>query len=136
MECSICALDQKPRKLGEGLLKMGVALRDVASFTEWWASVHGTAKTTKSAWERHRSQGHFQVEEKPQVTMDGQPVSLDLDEFVDEMWRTWQLHNKNKVPDEHRLMKWLELRAKIRNDVSRRNEEKRMMAALEEAQEE
>ena len=131
-KCSICNLDQKPRKIGEGLLKMHVGLREVAAFTEWWAERFGTAKTTKSAWERHRSDGHFSTETKPTVVMDGEPV-LDLDDFVDEMWTVWQKANRTKIPDENRLMKWIELRTKIRGDLERRNEEKRMRAALEDA---
>lgn len=129
--CTVCALDQKPRRLGEGLLKMGVGLRDVASFTEWWSVTFGTDKTTKSAWERHKNQGHFQMKEepKPQIVMDGEPV-LDLDDFVDEMWTAWQKANRGKVPDENRLMKWIELRTKIRGDLERKNEEKRMREAL------
>jgi len=64
--------------------------------------------------------------------MDGEPV-LDLDDFVDEMWTVWQKANRTKIPDENRLMKWIELRTKIRGDLERRNEEKRMRAALEDA---
>ena len=134
IKCTVCALDAKPRKIGEELLKAGISFRDVAAFAEWYRVHEGgnpannIGRTSKSAWGRHKVEGHFQFKERT-VTMDGEV--LDLDEFVDKMWADWQKANKNKTVDELRLMKWIELRSKIRHDLQRKEEEKRMRARLE-----
>lgn len=134
IRCTVCALDARPRKIGEELLKAGISFRDVADYAEWYRVHEGgnpesnAGRTSKSAWGRHKVEGHFQFKERT-VTMDGEV--LDLDEFVDKMWSDWQRANKGKVPDELRLMRWIELRSKIRHDLQRKEEEKRMRALLE-----
>lgn len=129
--CTVCNLDSKPRKIGETLLKVKVPIRDVVDIVDFIIKkdTPDAKPPARASWDRHKNDGHFQVEEKVHITMGGEPV-LELDEFVDKMWSDFQSANKGKVPDENRLMKWIELRAKVRNDMKNREEEKRMREAM------
>lgn len=119
--CSICGLDTKPRKVGESLLALGIGVRDVADFTNWYIErypMYGTALTNRNAWNRHRANGHFETKPKTNVELDGE--TLNLDNMVDDLFLAWQKNNKGIVPSARELREWLKLRAAIRSDIERR----------------
>lgn len=127
--CSICNLDAKPRKIGETLLRAGIGPRDVADFTAWWATKHeGVGATSKSAWSRHKVEGHFEM--KTVVRTDPDDPVLDLDDLVDQLFVEWQRANKGKPIDAKDLREWLALRAKIRADIERRDQGREMSEML------
>lgn len=100
-------------------MKENIGVRDVAAFSEWWASRFGTSAATKSAWARHRAGSHYEV--RPDIQReDGTP--LDLDTLVDDLFAAWLKANKGITPSAKELREWLKLRASIRADLeSRKN---------------
>ena len=127
-KCTVCNLDAKPRKIGESLLKAGVGVREVSDFTDWWAAKYGVKSATKSAWSRHKVEGHFELKENVRVDESGNV--LDLDSLVDRLFEEWQRANKGKPINAKELREWLKLRASIRADTERREQGKEMTEML------
>lgn len=126
--CTVCNLDAKPRKIGEMLLQAGIGVRDVSDFTDWWAARYGVKSATKSAWSRHKVDGHFEL--VPRVHTDEDGTVLDLDTLVDRLFEEWQKANKGKPVNAKELREWLKLRATIRADIERRDQAKEMTDLL------
>ena len=121
--CSICNLDAKPRKIGESLLTLGIGVRDVADFTNWYLDRYPQYKREgfkyeRNAWSRHRVGGHF--ESQPRKVEDSEGNPLDLDALVDDLFIAWQKANKGITPSAREVREWLKLRASIRSDIERR----------------
>jgi hypothetical protein len=129
-KCSVCNLDAKLRKIGEELIKSGVGVRDVASFTEWWASRFGTPITSRAAWQRHsnRAEPHFDIHPRAIETPDGE--ALDLDVLVDKLFAAWQKANKGVTPSAKEIREWLRLRAAIKADMEARKNADQLSAML------
>lgn len=132
--CGVCSLETKLIRIGEALLRLRVSLRDTVALLDFYVNrdappEHRDKLPSVATWDRHKTDGHFSMEDKPIVMSQGQPV-LDLDEYVDKMWTDYQQAHGGKPPTEAALMKWLELRAKVRNDVKSREEEKRLRDAI------
>ena len=127
-KCTACNLDTKPRKIGEALFRAGIGVRDIADFTDWWAAKYGVKSATKSAWSRHKVEGHFKLNEA--VVVDETGATLDLDNLVDKLFEEWQRANKGKPINAKELREWLKLRATIRADIERREQGKEMTEML------
>lgn len=123
------------------MLREGLGVRDVADFVTWWLAKEAgegqtPAKSTKSAWDRHRNNGHFLVEPEKKVSIADLEHAVDLDQMVEQMLSAWYAANRDeqgriKVPSDNDLRKWLEVVAKVSDLRERRkaDEELRRMLA-------
>lgn len=123
------------------MLREGLGVRDAADFATWWLARETTEgqtppKSTKSAWDRHKNNGHFLVEPEKKVSIADLDRAVDLDQMVEEMLVAWYAANRDdqgrvKVPSDNDLRKWLEVVAKVSDLRERRkaDEELRRMLA-------
>lgn len=127
--CSVCDLDQTHRKIGEVLLKERVSIRDVADLVNCWAEKNDLPKTYKSAWGRHRQNGHYSATEVKPTDDDGQPLSVD--EMVAHLWGQYQsARRRGAPPSTKEMFEILQMRAKLRADLERADEDKQQRELL------
>lgn len=128
--CTICDLDQTHRKIGEVLLREKVPLDAVSGLVNCWAAKNNLPKTSKSAWGRHKKAEHFVLnnESKP-VGEDGRPLSVD--EMVALLWDQYQAaRRRGAAPSTKEMFEILSMRAKLRTDLERAEEEKKQRELL------
>lgn len=111
-------------------MRLGMSVRDVSDFTTWWAEHHGTTKVTKSAWDRHKRNNHFDIElpTSPTTVIDDEVKTLR--DMVLDMFKRYQASKQGHVPDSREMREWLSLDAKIADIQQRRDEETKLRALL------
>lgn len=127
--CTICDLDQTHRKIGEVLLREKVALDAVVPLVNCWAEKNNLPRTGRSSWARHRQNGHFLLDTSKPVKDDGKTLSVD--EMVDTLWDKYQSTRKSgAAPSTKEMFEILSMRAKLRADLERAEEEKKQRELL------
>jgi len=125
--CTVCNADAVLRRIGEQLLRMHVSIRDVTEFSKWWVEKHGLPKVlAKSAWHRHKLNGHFSMlDGRPEIEREVQ----SLQDLVADMFKRFQAGNKGYVPTHQEMREWLTLEARIA-DLQQRREDERNLRQL------
>jgi hypothetical protein len=123
--CTVCALDAKPRKLIESVVRAGLSIRDAADFAEFWGTRNATPiKISKSALSRHKTEGHFQSELSVEIELDG--TILSVREYAQKIFEVYQKANKGKVPSTKEVIDFLTADAKLADLEARRKDEQEL----------
>lgn len=134
--CGICDLDQKPRKVGEAMLREGIGVRDVAAFTNWWLSTtpalagDKVPTVTKSGWDRHKNSGHFVLEDRKELAKDAKFTNVE--DIALEMVRRYgsQLEDPNWLPADRDVREWAALMGKLDDLEQRRRDDAKLHALM------
>jgi hypothetical protein len=134
--CSICDLDQKPRKIGEALIREGLGVFAVTDFSNWWLEKNTVVEAgekaptvTKSSWDRHKA--HFVLEDKKQPFVDsGQYTTVEG--IAMEMVRRFgaQLSDPNYLPAGRDVREWAALMGKLNDLEERRRDEEKLRSLM------
>lgn len=127
--CSICDLDQTHRKIGEVLLRERVPLEAVTGLVNCWAEKNNLPRTSRAAWGRHKKSEHFVLDESKPKSDDGR--TLTVDEMVDALWEKYQSTRKaGAAPSTKEMFEILSMRAKLRADLERAEQDKKQRDLL------
>lgn len=130
-DCTVCALQPKPRKLIEKLVIAGLTTIEAVEFGEWWGIKNETpSKVSKSSLDRHKQNGHF-VMTGPgtKIELDGEV--LNLREYAKRLFEVYQKANKEKIPSTKEMIDFMLADAKLADIESRRNDESALRELLQ-----
>jgi hypothetical protein len=117
------------RKIGEGLIRQGCSVREVAEYFNWYLQKHepGHAEISRAAVSRHKVAAHFAIIQP--TNMINKPRAkeiemLTLREFVQEAFRRFQLaRGKDWSPTYNELIALMQAETRLSEIEQKRGED-------------
>lgn len=117
------------------MYREGLGAREVTDFTNWWlerSEEPNKKKVSKSAWDRHKTNAHFQMQATQVVTPVADGRYTNVQDIADEMVRRYgtKLENPTWMPDAREAREWAALVAKVADLEQRRRDENKLMGLM------
>lgn len=125
--CTACEASVGHRRIAEMLLRAGLTIRDAADFSSWYAMRNDERPVLKSAWGRHKINGHMPVLDNHKRDEDKEVQTLQ--DMVTDMFQRFQANRKDYVPSSQEMRDWMTLEARIA-DLQQRRQDERDLRAL------
>lgn len=118
-------------------MREGLGVRDVTDFCNWWLERNTTVEegkkpptVAKSAWDRHKNNDHFVLEERKELPTEGRFTTVEA--IASEMVRRYgaQLEDPNYLPSDRDVREWAALMGKLDDLEQRRRDEQKLMALM------